>query len=181
MKSLVDEEGLIQIINEPTREGHLLALCLTDIDTCKGRAGAYISDHRILHIQLPIVMPVTSAFQRQVWHYRGARWQIMRRTLLNHSWHQLSMGTVDDASDFLISYCYDLACRYIPQTTLTERRSTVPWMTSTCEQAIAKKNTMEGTNQYDEARTRCARILQSAYRQYVDRLKQELGNLRKGD
>ena len=78
LKEICEENGMLQLVRRPTRGENLLDLLLSDIDNCKAMIADPIADHRAILAFVKLPMPREIIVQRDVWHFKQARWQNMR-------------------------------------------------------------------------------------------------------
>jgi len=180
LREIANDFGLVQLVREPTREQYLLDLCMSDIHGCKIRVLPRIADHKALLITLQYEEPAVIEVPRKVWHFRGAAWQNLRCALTNHSWQALHEGTPNDAVNHFSATLLSLCEKFIPQSTILIRKQTHPWIDASCEEAVARKNAAESSDQYAQARDECAQVLHQAYRDYLADLKARIAALPKG-
>ena len=140
LKEICEENGMLQLIRAPTRKENLLDLLLTDIDNCKGVVSDPIADHHAILAYVKIPMPTEVTVQRDVWHFKQARWQNMRCQLRNQNWIRLKNGSVDDAVNYFVDFLTALCEKYIPRETIAHRKKSHPWLTDSCRNAIDAKN-----------------------------------------
>ena len=155
-------------------------LYLTDMVSCKAQILSQIADHKALLITVPSVMPESVNIYRDVWHFKGAAWKNMRCELAACSWTCLERGTVDEAVNQFMHILHNSCVRYIPKGTIAMEKQTHPWIDDACRHAIEKKGDSEGTDQYEEKRDECARVLNESFQLYVDKLKDRISKLQKG-
>ena len=81
----------------------------------------------------------------------------------------------------------ELTCRLlrwmsdcIPVRTVTQRKSTHPWLTDAVLDKVAKKQAAEGTDLEREASEDCSKAILEAYREYTHKKREELRTLSKG-
>ena len=180
MKSMCDDLNLRQVVRAPTRNEYLLDLCLTDIDGVKVSVESSISDHNALMIRVPLQVEKHVAISRNVWHYRGATWHALKQELSQWSWQPLNYGSVDNAADMFIEVLSTLVSKHVPHKVVTIKKSTCPWLTSRCREAIEAKNIAENSPSFLAARDHCAIVIAEEHREYKRRLREKLCKLPRG-
>ena len=70
--------------------------------------------------------------------------------------------------------------KYIPQTTFAIRKHSHPWINTTCEIAVAKKNAAEGSPDFVAVRDDCAQTLREAHKNYQVDLRARIASLPRG-
>jgi hypothetical protein len=81
---------------------------------------------------------------------------------------------------FFIESLYMHLLMHIPRRSFSDVKHSHPWLTKTCEEAIAHKNSCEGTDAFPAARDRCTQVIDQAYRNHVAELKIKIAALPKG-
>ena len=130
----------MQLIREPTRDPYLLDLCLCDIHGTKTCVLPKIADHKGLLITLPVDKPVVIEMPRKVWHFKGAAWQNLKCALKNVNWRHLNEGSPNDAVNFFSDTLIHLCEKFIPQTTISVREQSHPWINTECESVFFSTN-----------------------------------------
>ena len=117
---------------------------------------------------------------RRTWHFDKANWMQMAQQLSDQDWGELREGSVTEALEKInhaIQSCMDA---HVPHSWKTHKKSSLPWVTTECRDAIRKKHDLEGSGQYQDAARKCAKVLRDARAAYFASLKTELDNLPKG-
>ena len=125
-KEICEENGMLQLIRGSTRKEHMFDLLFSDIDNCKGIVSDPIADHHAILACVKLPMPTEVVVQRDVWHFKQARWQNMRCQLRNHNWIRLKKGSVDDAVNYFVDLLTILCEKYIPRETIAHRKKSHP-------------------------------------------------------
>ena len=81
LHEICQDEGLKQIVREPTRNEYLLDLVMTDIPKIEAEVGGKIQDHRYVLTKLKLTVPETEMLHREVWNYRKADWARLKDEL----------------------------------------------------------------------------------------------------
>ena len=92
---------------------------------------------------------------------------------------KLEEGTAEDALMFFLENLWYHLVTYIPRRKICFIKRTHPWLNDRCMAAIQKKNTAEGSEQYDSECAKCMQILGEEKSGYVDQLKEKIANLPK--
>ena len=161
----------------PTRGDNLLDLLLSDIDNCK----AMIADHRPILAFVKLPMPREIVIQRDVWHFKQARWQNIRCQLRNQNWSRLKNGSVDDAFNYFVDLLNALRQKYIPRETIAYRKKSHPWLTDDCRMAIDSKNAAIDSPSFVQKQQDCAQKLKAAHKEYIVELQNEIAALSESD
>ena len=85
-------------------------------------------------------MPTEVIVQRDVWHFKQARWQNMRGQLRNQNWIRLKNGSIDDVINYFVDLLTTFCEKYISHETIAHRKKSHPWLTDSCRNAIDVKN-----------------------------------------
>ena len=139
MKNMCDDLGLRQIVRAPTRNQYLLDLCLTDMEGVKVSIEPSISDHSALMIRVPLQIEKHVDVSREVWHYRGASWHALNQELMHWDWQPLNHGSVDNAANIFVGVVSHLVSKHVPHKIISMKKSTCPWLTPRCNEAIEAK------------------------------------------
>ena len=83
------DEGLRQIVKEPTRNDYLLDLVITDIPNTVAKVGGQIRDHRYVMTELRCTIPETKSIKRKVWNFSKADWILLQDSLGEEDWEFL--------------------------------------------------------------------------------------------
>ena len=84
LRNFTQRVGLRQLVNEPTREDHLLDLAFTDLDEARCKVVGKIADHKGLALALPLSVPRVEIQSRLVWQFGDADWEGLKHELLLH-------------------------------------------------------------------------------------------------
>ena len=83
----------------------------------------------------------------------------------------------NSAAERFTSYLLDRAKQYVPVRTVTDTKSTHPWLNERCFQAVLKKRAAEGTTEYQACLQERSRTFLEEYRAYVAKTKEKLRSL----
>ena len=88
-------------------------------------------------------------------------------------------GSADDAATSFVDKISVEAATFIPRRQIMEARSSRPWITDACREAVAEKARKQGTADYDAATQSCSSIMGQAYREQVEALREKIKYLPK--
>ena len=71
--------------------------------------------------------------------------------------------------------------RFIPRKQIAESKFTHPWLTSTCLELVKRKHEAQGTARYKQAVRDCSSGLLNAYYNFVNRTRERLRRLGRGN
>ena len=69
---------------------------------------------------------------------------------------------------------------HIPQKNVIRQKSELPWLDKNAKRAMRTKHQAEGTDQYMVAAANCRRILMESRNKYLDKIQDNLAELRRG-
>ena len=198
LREFCDNAGLQQIVKEPTRKGHLLDLVLTTMaDSSTATVLPSLSDHRAVLCKTKLETIGTVYIARKVWSFREADWDGLRHALKEEDWSYIHGNSGDDAVLYVTHRILDVARKFISQGELKERKSTHPWITQECREAVSNKNHLERellsrlqTNEeatilaelessLEKAIKHSNAVMGKAYDAYVEQVRQEIKSLPK--
>ena len=94
-------------------------------------------------------------------------------------WRVLNQGTVDDAAELFEQELSRQMHMHIPRISKPMEKSTLPWLTDKCVEAIQAKHMAEGTDQYDQIAMHTSAILHQERSAYTAQLKKKMEKLPK--
>ena len=174
------DEGLKQLVREPTREEYLLDLVLTDLDGVKCKVLPGVADHQLVQATLVLPMPKVEEVQRQVWDFAKGNWAAVRQDLAETDWDCLLEKDADEAAAFFNARLLQTLERHVPRRFLKERKSTHPWLTEEVLLLVKAKQEAKGLPGEQAAAKACSEGVLAAYTAYVLRVKRELSELPRG-
>jgi hypothetical protein len=177
--AVAQEEGLAQLVKEPTREGNLLDLVLTDMEACC-TVLPKICDHKVVSTKLKFSIPEVVTRPRMMWHFRGADWPALRTDLANTDWSCLSSLDPTFGADTFLGRIKLCAEGRIPRNPKQEVKSTHEWLTADIRRLVDEKAKAEGTPAEAAVAATCSAAIAREYQHYIERVKWELSNLRRG-
>ena len=175
------EHGLEEKVGQPTREGNLLDLVLTDM--AKGvvcKVLPKLEDHALVLATVALGVPTEYTEQRERWVYTKANWKGLKKALKSTDWSFLDRcADTNAAQDQLTAYILQTARRYIPVETNTLKKSTHPWMNDRCLALVAAKRAAEGTTEYKKKLHECSEGILEEFKKHVRQVREELKKLPK--
>ena len=85
-------------------------------------------------------------------------------------------ASANQLTDFILV----VANQFIPQRTLTERKSTHPWMNDRVIDLVRQKRDAEGTEREEECRTNCSGSILEEHTKFVARVRAALQEIQRG-
>ena len=134
MQDACDDCGLEQKVRQPTREGHLLDLVVTDIPNVVAKTLPAIADHKLVMAEINFKVPEQVTVVRTVWLYYRADWERMRQQLAETDWGFLETSGPHAGAKRINDIILEAAERCIPKKTLHERKTTHPWLAEKVEE-----------------------------------------------
>ena len=180
LQNICGNLGLVQQIGGPTRNEYLLDLLLSDIHGISNKILHAIADHRSIMASVPFKLQVVREIRRSGWVYNKAKWQALIEALVAYDWSALARGTAEEAAMFFQQSLTWHLQKFIPRRTFTDKKQSLPWLNEECAKAVAYKNQCEGTPLFESARNRCSEVLNQAYSNHVQLLKQKIAALPRG-
>ena len=181
LKTFCDFHGLRQIVKEPIRGDYLLDLACPDIQKCTATVTPYITDHKGLLQKLPIPEVLEKTVSREVWILSKADWTPLRDDLKNFDRSPLSRGSAEDSLTFFLEILWLHLIKYIPRKTTHNKKSTHPWLTQKCKDAIVRKNAAEGSEQFANERDNFTAVMNAERANYVTELKEKISSSPRND
>ena len=179
------DNSLKQVVKKPTRGENLLDLVLTDVSgLLKVQVLPELADHRIVSVDLEVVVTRAQEAPRLVWDFHRASWSDLRQALKHADWHRFldEQGTkyssdesVQRFCDFLVETCE----QHIPKKRITSKVKDHPWMDETCYAAIEAKCLATGTDEFRVREAECSEVLKAAFLKYQSELRTRILNLSK--
>ena len=123
------EYGLAQRVKTPTRNEYLLDLVLTDVGAVKCEVAKKVADHALVIARFPLPVPEEEQVKRVVWDYCKADWHKLKRLLKEADWDFLDTSDPDEGAAELTCRLLRWMSDCIPVRTVTQRKSTHPWLT----------------------------------------------------
>jgi hypothetical protein len=180
LQATCQELGLKQLVKEPTREGNLLDLALSDVPGATAIVSPSIADHNIVETSLKFKVPEHHEVKREVWQFAKADWDRLRDELAETPWSRMESMGADEAAEMLTSEVLRLSEACIPKRKITEKKSTHPWLTDKVEQLVREKVSAAGTDAGQAAAEACSAGIREEHEAYVQNTRKELAALPRG-
>jgi len=180
LKVLCDNFGILQLVKEPTRGDYLLDLFLTDMACCAIQVLPKIADHKAILAKIPMPKVQQQKSSRYVWLLNKANWTGLEKDLQEIDWAPLKKGTSQDALNYFLEMLWYAFNRHIPYKAVEIKKQSHPWLNDRCENAITKKNILEGSKDFTAAQSSCNEVSAEEYQEYLGKLKSKIATLKKG-
>ena len=152
---IMNDHGLEQLVNFPTRERNTLDLILTSLpgQFADIHSPDKLSDHDIVSGTLKIAIPPIKKPRRKVYRYQKGDYESMRAETLKFAKERYFNGYSDTRSvqenfNLITSFIQESADKHIPSKT-SRSVSSVPWITPEIRRKIRRKNaTAEPTRRW---------------------------------
>ena len=143
---IMNDHGLEQLVNFPTRERNTLDLILTSLpgQFADIHSPDKLSDHDIVSGTLKIAIPPVKKARRKVYRYQKGDYESMRAETLKFAKERYFNGYSDTRSvqenfNLITSFIQESADKHIPSKT-SRSVSSVPWITPEIRRKIRRKN-----------------------------------------
>ena len=143
---IMNDHGLEQLVNFPTRERNTLDLILTSLpgQFADIHSPDKLSDHDIVSGTLKIAIPPIKKPRRNVYRYQKGDYESMRAETLKFAKEKHFNGYSDTRSvqenfNLITSFIQESADKHIPSKT-SRSVSSVPWITPEIRRKIHRKN-----------------------------------------
>ena len=177
MKVLCDTYGLLQLVKEPTREQYLLDLFLSDLPGIRMKVLSAIADHKAILAHVPLPEVTEKTICRYSWKLGQANWKELEKDLQEIDWQILLQGTAQNAMTYLLEMISLCLQEHIPYRKTIQKKSSHPWINERCKEAIAKKNTAEGSADFEAQRKKCTEVLAEEYQNYLALLREKIATI----
>ena len=174
------EEGLRQLVREPTRNNYLLDLVLTDQAEVLCQVLPGVSDHSLVAATWVLPMPKEEVVPREVWNFAKANWTSLKQALQDTDWSNLQELGADEGATFFNDTLLKTLAEHVPKRVVQERKRTHPWLTDEVLALVKAKHAARGTTAETVAAVACSTGTLKAYTEYVQRVKRELAELPAG-
>ena len=173
--------NLRQLVQSPTRDHHLLALVITDLQVpVRTSVLPKVADHGIVQAVFAMPAPSVKLIPREVWLFQKAKWGELNDAFSRVDWRAVLPSDVNGAVDTFSKMVLQTSARFIPRVWRRTRKSTHPWLNERCRVAIRRKMDAEGSARYADERAVCSAILSDEYNKYATRLREHLASLPRG-
>ena len=144
LRDICENAGLKQIVKEPTRKKNLLDLVLTTMpESARVSVLSSISDHRAVLCVASLEVPQCIEVEREVWNYRDANWEGLKKAFQTTDWKAFEKDSVDFNAEALTNHILEKAREFIPRRSIKDKKMSHPWITEKCREATEKKNEIE--------------------------------------
>ena len=124
-------------------------------------------------------LPETRVIKRKVWNFAKADWPLLKDSLEEFNWEFLRSDHPDDGAINLTNTILELAEIAIGRTTITECKSTHPWLTDEIIESQRWKKHFEGTEREVQATLDHSELIRTTREEYIKRTRHELRNMKK--
>ena len=143
--------GYSQLINEPTnlepsKNPTCIDLIFTNQPNLVVESGVHPSlyhtcHHQIIHAEICFKVHYPSPYEREVWHYKRAQIELIRKSIDNFDWKKafLNLNTNDQVELFNYTLL-NIFRNFIPHDTIKCNSKDPPWMNENIKSALRKKN-----------------------------------------
>ena len=182
LESKCHEHGLTQCVREPTRQGNLLDLILTDLANPKTAVnpGVNFDDHRTTEISIKLAVPETAVVQRDLWNFKTADWEKIQDDITETNWAAMNSMGADTAAEFLTTTLLQYMGSSVTKKKSKETKSTHPWLTPHVCELVQAKQEASGTANQAQAAVACSTGILQEFREYEQRTRQELLDMKSG-
>ena len=173
------DSGLKQLVREPTRGQYLLDLVLTDMpEISTVNVLPELTDHRIVSIDIEVVVPHFDEVPRTVWDLEHAGWEELKAELSSTAWANLLDPSDPDASANRFCRKLEGLCdRYIPRKTISSRTTPHPWLNEECFRAIDAKCQATSPEELKLRAHVCSETLTRTFLNYQTQLRARIASL----
>ena len=180
MRGVAAEHGLEQHVRSPTRECHLLDLCLCDLSEVKCNVLPKIADHSVVETMLALPIQETAQSLRKVWLMGAGDWLRLSDTLADHDWSALSATDLDEWAEMLTATILKYARECIPEKMISVSKAKHPWLNSKVLHLVREKIAKQGTAEEATAITACSVGVREEYQAWVVSARKEIAELPRG-
>ena len=171
--------GLVEKVQQPTRNNNLLDLFLTDATsgvTCK--VLPKIADHNLVLTRVAFRVCQSEPVARELWDYSKAKWCRLLQAFRDTDWQDFfaDLGPTA-ATTKLTNYLLERARAYIPVRMVSFRPSSHPWLNERCLTLIQEKMDAESTVAYAAKQLACSRGMLEEHEKYVERTRSKIISL----
>lgn len=173
--------GLEQFVKEPTRQGNLLDLCLSDLPKVECVVLPKIADQSVIQACLSLPMPgLPNRAKCKIWLMGAADWQKLSESLASHDWSSLEQVNPSDGAVFLTESILEHARECIPVKWICGRKPEHPWLNEKVLDLVQAKNHAE--NSALEAETLKARSvgILCEFQAWAAKIREGISSLRHG-
>ena len=153
IENLTSQFGLNQIINEATHILEASSSCIDLIFTTQPNlvveSGVHQSLHANCHHQLVFAkfnlqIYYPPPYPREIWHYKQANSELIRRTISNFKWDRAFLNTnVNEKVSIFTSTIMNILSNFIPHETIVCDDKDPPWFNEAIKSLIQEKKTLK--------------------------------------
>jgi hypothetical protein len=180
LRQFCAQNGMKQLVREPTRGPNLLDLLITDIDGVSCKVAPAVADHKAVIAQLKLSVSKSSSVGRTVLNFAAADWDGLRTKVADTSWAWLAEVEPYEGAEQLTNTLLDLAKSCIPQRDMVQRKSTHPWLSERVLSLVRRKHDAAGTTAETETRDLCSQAIFEEFGKFVKKERARLGQVRRG-
>jgi len=111
---------------------------------------------------------------------KEANWTQLKRDLEEYDWAILQEGATEKSLDMFLEILWLHLVKYIPRRRLDITKKSHPWVNDRSRNAIREKNDAEGTDGFNAAATKCAKVLSEEREKHVHQVKEKMAKLPAG-
>ena len=157
LRNLLLLNSMINIISEPTRQQAILDPIIIPDDMEHLDSGiivntADISDHNATYILLPYHYEVQSSFERKVWLYKRANFDLLSQYIDLFDWTCLLSGTVNDACNLFTNKFLEFVEKCIPSKVILVRNDDKPRYDSEIRKYSRVRDRLKTKNRNDSSK-----------------------------
>ena len=135
------------VIHEPTRQRAILDPVILPLDMQFSDAGVLhippeISDHHATYIHIPFPYELHSSYERTVWNYKRANFELLNDKINSTDWSVLLEGSVNDACTTFTNKLMEFLKICIPSKIVRIRPDDKPWYDSEIRKYSRKRDRM---------------------------------------
>ena len=168
--------GLRQLVRQPTRDKYLLDIVLTDVPDCKASTHAAVADHKSVVTTVSFKVPETASHTREMLDFRDADWERLNTEIAEADWNFLRDSQPSKGAQMLTEKLLCIAERSIPKKQVSVKKSTHPWLSTECEEAVRRKHNAQGTDTEREMAQECSAVLMQHHYAFIQKTRSELAD-----
>ena len=151
IENVTSQFGLSQIITEATHREETSSSCIDLIFTAQPNlvveSGVHPSlhpncHHQIVFPKLNLKIYYSPPYQREIWHYKQANTELIRRAITDFNWNRAFLDTnVNEKVSIFSSTILNMLSNFIPHETIVCDDKDTPWFNRTIKSLIQEKKT----------------------------------------
>lgn len=196
LKDILLTNSMCNVIQEPTRQQAILDPIILPIDMQFSNSGTIdlpdnISDHKATYLYLPFPYEMQSTFERTVWNFKKANFELLNESVLSTDWTLLNEGSINEACNYFTNTYIELLHKSIPSKKVRIRPNDKPWYDSEIRQVSRKRDRIRKTalktgkatdwSKYKTLRNKVNNLKKHAKEQFYNTLETNLTNLELND